>query len=200
MTSKRQQDILNAAVKIFAQKGFNGATTKEIAQEAGVAEGTIFRYFDTKKDILLSLAAPLIVNTLVETMEETAGQADEKVLRAILKNRLNLISKNSKLARLLFTEAQFHPEIRRQFTDNAILKAAGVMEKFITDRINTGEFKNIDPRIAVRIFVGMSAIFVLWNEFLQSDSELKFDMETVVENVVDVFLNGIRNTGRGGCE
>jgi len=195
LTSRRQQEILNAAVKVFAKKGFNGATTREIAKEAGVAEGTIFRYFKTKKDLLLNLACPLILNTLVDAMDEVAGQTDEIVLKTILKNRLSLISKNHDLVRLLFIEGQFHPEIRKQFTENIVLKAAGIMENFISGKIREGVYKDINPQVAARMFVGMAAIFVLWNEFLYSDSGIKFDLETVTDNIVDIFLNGIKNKG-----
>ena len=59
--SKRQWDILDAATKIFAEKGYEGSRTSDIAKEANVAEGTIFRYFKTKKDLLVGLLMPLMI-------------------------------------------------------------------------------------------------------------------------------------------
>ncbi len=201
LTAKRQQEILDAAVRVFSRKGFNGATTKEIAVEAGVAEGTIFRYFKTKKDILLSMVGPFVVQSLADTMQEVSGETDETVLTAIIKNRFDLIKKNQDLVRLLFTEAQFHPELREMFVEKVVLKASDIMEKFIMARMSGGAYKNIDPKITLRILVGMTGIFVLWKMFMFGDKYVSFDEDILVENIVDVFLNGIRkNTGGNAAE
>lgn len=192
MTVRRQQEIMDAALKVFAKKGFNGATTKEIAAEAGIAEGTIFRYFKTKKDILLNLVGNHVVKTLAETFDEVSGESDENVLKAIIKNRLQTAEDNKDLIRLLFTEAQFHPEIRQQFTENIVVKAAGLLEQYISDRIQKGEYRDFDPKIAARSFAGMAGVFVIWKEFLFGDRIIAFDQNTVIETVVDIFLHGIK--------
>ena len=69
-----RRKILEAALRVFSRKGFNGATTSEIAREAGVAEGTIFRYFETKKDLLLKAADPVIMGSLRNILESTATE------------------------------------------------------------------------------------------------------------------------------
>ncbi|PKM82688.1 MAG: hypothetical protein CVU89_04090 [Firmicutes bacterium HGW-Firmicutes-14] len=188
----REQQIKDAAIRVFSKKGFNGATTKEIAREAGVAEGTIFRYFRTKKDILLSLAGPYIVESLKTTLINAAGKSDEAVLTSIIKNRLELIKENIDLARLLFTEAQFHPELRENFTENVVMRAAGVLEKYIDERISSGDFKAVDPRIASRALIGMVGAFVLWKEFLLGDKYISFDEDELIKQLVDIYLTGIR--------
>ncbi len=193
LTTGRQKQILDAAVKVFSQKGFSGATTKEIAKEAGVAEGTIFRYFKTKKEILLGLVGPYIAQSLAETIDETSDKSDRIVLKAVIKNRLELIKKNIDLVRLLITEAQFHSDLREQFTEKIVLRSAGLLEAFIARKVQSGEYRNIDPRIASRALAGMVAIFVLWKEFLFGDKYIAFDEEEVIETVVDIFLNGILN-------
>ena len=197
LSSQREQEILDAAVRVFSRKGFNGATTKEIASEAGVAEGTIFRYFKTKKDILLSLVGPYLAQSLTDAIEEVSGATDEVILTAIIKNRLDIIKKNSNLIMLLFTEAQFHPELREKFTEKVVLKVAVVLEQLITTRIKQGAYKEVDPQIATRIFVGMMGIFVLWKTYLSGDKYISFDENTVMKNVVDIFLNGIRESDGG---
>ena len=198
LSSQREQEILDAAVRVFSRKGFNGATTKEIASEAGVAEGTIFRYFKTKKDILLSLVGPYLAQSLTDAIEEVSGATDEVILTAIIKNRLDIIKKNSNLIMLLFTEAQFHPELREKFTEKVVLKVAVVLEQLITTRIKQGAYKEVDPQIATRIFVGMMGIFILWKTYLSGDKYISFDENTVIKNVVDIFLNGIRIESDGG--
>src|SRR5690554_6131964 len=67
MTDK-QSRIIQAAIETFSEKGYAGSSTSEIAQKAGVAEGTIFRHYKTKKDLLLSIVAPMIVNIMAPVL------------------------------------------------------------------------------------------------------------------------------------
>lgn len=191
-SDKRQQQILNAAMTVFLKKGFSGSTTKEIAKEAGVAEGTIFRYFKTKKDLLLELATPGIVQSLTDTLEGMSEESDEVILKAILKNRMEMLNKNSGLVQLLIAEARFHPELREQFVERIILKAAAVLERFMKERVSRGDYRVIDPGILTRMLVGMIGVFVFWRDFLVADKYVSFDNEIVIDSVVEIFLNGVR--------
>ncbi|MBU7005390.1 TetR/AcrR family transcriptional regulator [Phosphitispora fastidiosa] len=197
-TSKRRQQIMDAAIKVFAKKGFNGTTTREIAREAGIAEGTIFRYFKTKKDLLLSLVSPYVVQSLADTLEEVCGEDDETVLKAILRNRLKIINKNIDLVRLLLAESQFHPELRELFVAKIVMEAAGLLERYIAQKIEDGEYKDIEPAIAVRALAGMTGIFVLWREYLAGEKYIAFEDEKVVDAIADIYLNGIRKRSGGG--
>ena len=62
--TEKQKKILVAATEMFAEKGFAATSTNEIAKKAGVAEGTIFRHYKTKKDLLLSIVTPMMVKML----------------------------------------------------------------------------------------------------------------------------------------
>lgn len=191
-TEGRQQDILNAALKVFSSKGFSGATTKEIASMAGVAEGTIFRYFKTKKDILFSLLGPFVLQFLTDTIDAVSGESDEVMLTAILKNRLGLIQKHMDLLRLLITEAQFHPELRDNFAELVPMKAAAILEQFITKRIEDGAYRELNPQIVARALFGMAVIFVAIKEFLNGDKFVQFDDDEIIKTIVSVFLYGVQ--------
>jgi AcrR family transcriptional regulator len=75
VTKQRQQQILDAALEVFAQKGFAHATTAEIARTAGVAEGTIYNYYKDKHDLLIS-----IIRTHIDT-EMFTGLVQESARR-----------------------------------------------------------------------------------------------------------------------
>lgn len=190
--AERRQQILDAALTVFLRKGFNGSTTREIAAEAGIAEGTIFRYFKTKKDLLVGLVAPHVIQSLADTLEAMAGESDEAILKAVIRNRLAILNSKRDLVQLMLTEAQFHPELKDQFVEQIILKVAKVLEEFMVKRVDSGAFRDIDPRITTRALVGMVGVFVIWKQFLQADKYLSFDDENLVETIVDIFLNGVR--------
>ena len=184
--------ILQAARQVMAQKGFTRATTSEIAKAAGVAEGTIFRYFKTKKDILLSLIPREIIETLALIIEGNSKVWDEEFLTQLIKNRLQLIKENLDVIKILVYESQFNPELKEYFLQNVILKLSGMMENYFQQKINQGEFKPVNPKIATRTLVGMVGVFVMWKEFLKADKHDSFTEDQVVGEIVDIFLNGIK--------
>lgn len=197
-SEQTRQRIQDAALKLFSVKSFKGTTTKEIASEAGVAEGTIFRYFKTKKDILISLASPIIVESLTDLLQEMEGKDDETVITAILKNRLHLINKHKDMARVIFFESQFQPELREMFVKEVVLKVAGIMEQYVEKKIIAGEYRNTNPQIAVRAIVGMLGVFLAWRGFIQGEKYVKFDEDDFVEEIVKIFLYGVKNHQREG--
>jgi AcrR family transcriptional regulator len=97
MTRRRdaQHRIVEAALDAFGEHGYNGTTTSEIARRAGVAEGTIFRYFATKKDLLIGVVAPVVARVMapivkrnLETVFVTPYETPEAFMRAVLADRL----------------------------------------------------------------------------------------------------------------
>ncbi|MDP4179285.1 MAG: helix-turn-helix domain-containing protein, partial [Bacillota bacterium] len=93
--TKRQWQILDAAVKVFSEKGFEGSRTSDIAKEAEVAEGTIFKYFKTKKELLKGLMIPLILkffkpmmfNSLENIMKKGKDRPIDEVMKDIMIDR-----------------------------------------------------------------------------------------------------------------
>ncbi|MFD0671880.1 TetR/AcrR family transcriptional regulator [Cohnella sp. GCM10027633] len=120
--TERQIRILRSAIEVFAEKGYSGAATSEIAQRAEVAEGTIFRHYKTKKDLLYAIVSPFVAR-LVEpfVLRELYPLFDEPhptfegFVRSILNNRIAFVEKNIKVLRIMLQEVPFHPELRERF-------------------------------------------------------------------------------------
>ncbi len=186
-----REKIFDAALKVFSEKGYNGATTSEIAREAGVAEGTIFRYFPTKKELLLSVTNPVIVSSLKNIIADYRDCSPQELLEAALHNRLEIINQNIKLVKILVSEAQFHPELRENFLTGVILPAASLMREYFKEQEQKGILREVDPEISIRVLVGMMAIFVIWKNVFEGERYVKFADEEVVSAIVDIFLNGM---------
>ena len=132
MTDK-QIKIVQAAVEIFSEKGFAGSSTSEIAQKAGVAEGTIFRHYKTKKELLLSIVAPMMTKLIAPfavkdftKVLEADYPSVEQFLRAITVNRLEFARKHFPVIKIFMHEIPFHNELREQFKETV---AVLVLEK-----------------------------------------------------------------------
>lgn len=132
--TEKQSKIVQAASEVFAQKGFAASSTSEIAQRAGVAEGTIFRHYKTKKDLLISIVAPVMAKlvapfVLRDFYKVLDGSFDslDQLLRAIIENRIAFLEKNMQVFKIFIQEIPFHPEIQEQFQKQILSK---VLEKF----------------------------------------------------------------------
>jgi len=115
----KQKLIIKAAIELFSKQGYAATSTREIAQKAGVAEGSIFKLFPTKKDLILWITKhiintalfPLISSGIKELMEKTFNSRED-FLSAFFENRLELIQEGAPLFKILIQEIPFQPEIR----------------------------------------------------------------------------------------
>src|SRR5262245_19034602 len=101
----KRERILDAAVKVFAQEGFYNAKVSQIAQAAGVADGTIYLYFKSKDDLLISLfedRMELVNRTLKEALASARGAVDR--LKAVVRLHLELVEKNRHMAEVICVE------------------------------------------------------------------------------------------------
>ncbi|MDD3654096.1 MAG: TetR/AcrR family transcriptional regulator [Desulfotomaculaceae bacterium] len=196
--SDRELSILHAAIRVFSQKGFNGATTKEIAQEAGVAEGTIFRYFSTKKDILHQILmraietviADMAIPSLEKALAESEGQNPEVVFANILQNRLSFIDQNLDLFKVIFTEIQYHEDLRNIYIKNIYGPGRRIIGGFIEQGMASGIFrKELDVDFISRYLVSVFIMFITERRLYSFDENV--DQEFITR-VIDIIFYGIK--------
>lgn len=196
--SDKQKKIMEASIKLFSEKGFHAASTNEIAKEAGVAEGTIYRYFKTKKDILVSLVAPMVLRFaapyLLKDMK-TIMQEDlpiEEAFKKLYKNRLLIIEKNWDRLRLIIQEVQFNPELREALVDNLVSYARNMTEAFVTQKIQEGVFRPLPPFAITRAIVTMLVGYLFFKHIIFPDEFKTLDDNQEITLMVDILLNGIK--------
>lgn len=190
--SSRRELILEAAKEIFKEKGFHAATTAEIAKRAKVAEGTIFRHFNTKKELLFSLLEPFSSLEMSDFFNSITDTENKQTLRVFLENHLSFVKENLDLFKILLYESQFHPELKDQFIQKVVLKTMEPVEKHFAEGAAKGKYRDVDPSIAARAFLGMLTVFVVWQDILQAGNYKKFEENAVIEEVIDIYLNGIK--------
>ncbi len=192
----KQMKIIEAAIDIFSEKGYAATSTSEIAQKAGVAEGTIFRHYKTKKDLLLSIAGPIAAKLVAPfVMRDFAKVLDlpyeraEQMFRAIAKDRLIFARKNVKLIKILIHEVPFQPELLAQIKQTLWAVVLQRLEKMIIHFQKEGQIKEEEPsriiRTAVSLFVGM----IISHVILMSDQP--FDEDEEIERTISMLMNGI---------
>lgn len=183
--------ILQSAQKLFARQGFDGTTTKDLAADAGVAEGTLFRYFSNKKAILIEVATQGWVNMLTDLLTELSEMASYKAISQMMRRRMGNMSENLDMMKVCFMEAQFHPELRDRIQSEVISKMTEIAEVYFEEAIAKGIYRaNLSPRVIANVFVGMFAVAGFSNETMSKASS-PLELQQMAEGISDIFLNGV---------
>jgi AcrR family transcriptional regulator len=196
---EKEQKILEAAIDVFSEKGFSGASTSEIAKRAGVAEGTIFRYFKTKKDLLrgiliqlLKLAGePIIIEGVSKILLNTENKDLRKVLKAFVKDRLELMESLFPMIKIVITEALYHEDIREAFFQNVISKGFEIFTIFHRQMVERGLIKeNVNALTMARSMIANIVFFTVYKQFF-ADKFNQQDIDKELDAVIDIIMYGI---------
>ncbi|MGB6014438.1 MAG: TetR/AcrR family transcriptional regulator [Nodosilinea sp.] len=183
--------ILQAALKLFAKRGYGATTTRELAQVAGVAEGTLFRHFENKKAILVAVASQGWVEILTDLLTELSEMGSYKAIGQVMQRRMLNLQKNSALMRVCFMEAQFHPELREQIQTEVIGKMIDVAEAFFQTAMDRGVYRPMNARMVARVFLGMFTVAGFSQDTLGDEAASPQSMKDLAECLTDIFLNGV---------
>ncbi|AFY86486.1 MAG: hypothetical protein CLLPBCKN_003143 [Chroococcidiopsis cubana SAG 39.79] len=183
--------ILQAAQRLFARQGFDGTTTRDLAQAAGVAEGTLFRHFSNKKAILVEVATQGWVEILTDLLTELSEMGSYKAVAQVMQRRMWNFQKNADLMRVCFMEAQFHPDLRDRVQSEVIGKMTDVAEAFFQTAMERGIYRPMNPRIVAQVFLGMFAISGFSHNTLMEPNASPQQMKEMAEGLADIFLNGV---------
>ncbi|OKH55698.1 TetR family transcriptional regulator [Calothrix sp. HK-06] len=183
--------ILQAAQRLFAAQGFDGTTTRDLAQAAGVAEGTLFRHFSNKKAILVEVATQGWIEILTDLLTELSEMGSYKAVAQVMKRRMWNMRKNADMMRVCFMEAQFHPDLREKIQQEVIEKMTGVAEAFFQEAMDKGIYRKMDANLVAKVFLGMFAVAGFSNETIASPNASPQEMQSMAEGLADIFLNGV---------
>jgi AcrR family transcriptional regulator len=183
--------ILQAAQRLFAAKGFEGTTTRDLAQTAGVAEGTLFRHFANKKAILVEVATSGWVDILTDLLTELSEMGSYKAIAQVMRRRMWNLQKNADTMRVCFMEVQFHPDLRDRIQTEVIDKMTAVAEAFFQTAIDKGIYRQMDAKLGAKVFLGLFAIAGFSDHTLIEPNASPQEMQKMAEGLADIFLNGV---------
>ena len=193
--SETRDRILKAALTLFARSGYDGTTTKQIAVAAGVAEGTLFRHFETKKSILVQVATDGWIEILTDLLTELSEMASYKAVAQVMKRRMLHLQDNADLMRVCFMEVQFHEDLRDRIQTDVIEKMTDVAEAFFQTAMDQGVYRKMDPRLVARVFLGMFAVSGFSQKTLTDPSASVLELKEMAEGISEIFLNGVLEKG-----
>jgi AcrR family transcriptional regulator len=195
-----RQQILETAIRLFAQKGFRGTTTKEIALAAGVNEVTIFRHFATKQelysDILDVKSREAGVTTWLDEVTDLAERRDDEGLfRFFAAKILEHYRRDPDFLRLrLYSSLEGH-ELAQKYRERQVCPLFRFLRSYIAKRQREGAFHGWDPDISVQTFLCAVYNHAICLYFHETDF-IKLTEDETARSFTEVFLNGMRANDR----
>jgi len=187
---KKREKILQAAVKVFARKGFYQSKVSEIAREAEVADGTIYLYFHNKDDILINLFEVEMTKVIDEMRSQIAKETDpRKKIEQFARTHMGIVKKNKELAEVLQVEVRQSSKFMKEYDNRKFTQYLNLISEIIVEGQGKGLFRqNINPVIAKRAFFGaideLSRLWVL-------APKKKYSIQTTAKQISDYFLIGM---------
>jgi AcrR family transcriptional regulator len=186
----RREQIIEAATRVFAEKGFRRATTREVARAAGVSEGTIYNYFEDKDALLLA-----ILHRLNETERRAAdfqeGMATDfrGFLGRYLRRRMYLIWENREVFRVVLSEILVNAELRKHYLQHVVDPTMRIAEETFRSRMEQGEVRDMDAPLAMRSVAGaVLGVLVLG---LLGDEEIGSRSDEVPDVLAGLLIHGL---------
>jgi AcrR family transcriptional regulator len=196
--TQKQKNILESAIQLFAEKGYNGTTTNEIAKLAGVAEATIFKHYRSKKGLLLRLvipaiakfASPYILDPLVQILEQ--DKPIEVILEELIQDRVTLVENNWKTIRIVIVESLFHPDLREALQEMVANRVIANVEQKVNRLKEQGKLRRDLPnRILLRGIISQVFGFLIAKNVLSESLSAGRELEEL-KWTVDMMLHGIK--------
>ena len=191
MAKNTKKKIIEAALKLFSKKGYLGATTKEIAREAKVAEVTLFRYFPSKEALFEE-----VINTysffpkLKAILSEIQDKNYIEALKIIAQNFLNLLESKKDLIKIMHSEMQRYPDQIKKIYENVIDSTVNLLSDYFKSLQKKGILRDFNTEIVARAFLGMFFSYFYVREIKECVSVQKSNIEEIIDVYVSIFANG----------
>jgi AcrR family transcriptional regulator len=191
----RPNEILDAAVAVFAEKGFAAARMEDIARKAGVTKGTIYLYFEGKEDVFKRLVRDSIGRTIAtnaanaRAFEGSSSDLIRLVLGGIAEFLLN--TDRIVLPKIILAESGNFPELAKFYREEVVDRGLGLLTGIVEHGIARGEFRKYPPDHIARLCMAPILFVVMWRTGFERFDAVPFDFKSFLQTHVDLLVAGL---------
>jgi AcrR family transcriptional regulator len=195
--SARPQELLDAALDLFVEKGFAATRSEEVASRAGVAKGTLYLYYPSKEELLKEVVRQHVVNRITEGVDlisQYPGPSAD-LLATVLHLWWERVGETraSGILKLMMSEARNFPEIADFYVREVIRPSVAMLGSLLQRGIDRGEFRAVNVRDAVHALVAPLLFLVMNKHSLGAcSSGSMLDPKAIIEAQIDLVLNGLK--------
>jgi len=194
----RRVQILNAAIAVFGEKGFQRATIKEIAARAGIAPGTIYLYYKNKHDLLVAIADTLVTKAVDETLAHAVNLSAEEYVAAIVRDRLQFARQNAAVIRALLAEIWTDRDLQQIVFDQIVVPIFALGQHYLGIQVKAGKLRPCRSDIVMPAFAGGVAIVSLLRSAGSGRLLSTLSDDEIVQELTLLYLHGLQPCE--GCE
>lgn len=195
----RPDEIVGAALAVFAEKGFAAAKLDDIARRAGVSKGAVYLYFETKEEVFRAVVERAIAPNVgaIQAMAAAHPGPLADLLRGVSQHIAGVVESTplGGVLKMVVGEARNFPEIARVWHDELVSQAIGAMTAAIANAQARGEVKPGDPRTYALQVISPLLVGVLWRETFVPIGAQPFDLPALMRQHIDTLLGGMLTEG-----
>jgi len=193
---ERRAQIIDAALSLFAEKGFTGTRTREIAAEAGISETLIFQHFKNKetlyREALSALFGPHPI--LPEIQDAAKARDDKRVFHVMAEHIIRHSRKDRRILRLTIFSGLEGLRLSGKKGQGAEKERGphGILSRYIRERVDEGAFRRLDPDMAARLYLEMVMMYAADQELALTGPPLRVSNRTASAMMAEIFVEGLR--------
>ncbi|ALL13152.1 TetR/AcrR family transcriptional regulator [Caulobacter henricii] len=192
----RPEEILAAALEVFAERGFAAARVEEVARRAGVSKGAVYLYFETKEALFRAVVTQSIAPNLNQVIGLTAVEVPfESTVRAVftmISQRMASDWRMSGVIKLVIAESRNQPELARIWHEAMIAPALGLASRLIEAGQRQGAVRHGDARYFAMGLMGPVLLSTLWRETFEPIGAEPVQIDRLIAQHVETCLKGMR--------
>jgi AcrR family transcriptional regulator len=194
---ERPQELLEAALSVFSQRGFRNTRLDDVADAAGVTKGAIYHYFDTKEELLLSVIdhyQSLAFGRVEEVLAKHETSASERI-EQVVKNLFRPAEQRNRrlLALLIRGIAHEVPRVHNRWLRDGPVRLWTLVASLVDEGKRAGEFRaDADSEVAARILISGLILQRLWNEDAGHSGDIAIDHDRLIDSSIALFFASLR--------
>jgi len=186
----RPEEILNAALELFTEKGFAATRMDDVARSAGISKGTLYNYFESKESIFHAVVQEMISPEIekVETMVANYKGPTDHLLRQLIRAWWTNVGETrlSAIPKIVISESGNFPELAEFFVETVVKRARRLFTDVVSRGVVSGEFNTVETQAVARLIIAPLVYATIWQHSLKP-----FDDDYLSDEYVDLHIKFI---------
>jgi len=194
--SDKQRKILEASIKLFAEKGYANTSTAEIAKCANVSVGTLFNYYKTKEKLLFAIVLPAITSIFPKIVLESdqklvlqLSTSFEEFVKGIIKSKLVFLDKNRELIQVIIKEVLYKGELKSEILNHFTTYGLPFLNHSVAHFKDNGELKDLPTEQIVRFIITNLSGFFISHMLIQPNTLVS---ENEIDELISTMMDGLK--------
>jgi AcrR family transcriptional regulator len=189
----RPQEITQAALEAFTEKGYAATRVEEVAKRAGVSKGLMYLYFKTKEELFKAVVKSVVIRRMDQLIGniETTDLSSEDFIRGPLSSFMKQVpgSPVAIVIRLLISEGPRHPDLVDYYYENVVAKGLAAITGFVERGVERGEFRKSVITELPQLFLAPVMLSIIWGIVFKTR---ELDTDKLIETQIDMLLAHIK--------